>query len=60
MAPQESSQGAEEDDSETQQQHCHWPLSNQLGIAGKEEESLRELVLGVVEGLVSLGATKKE
>lgn len=34
--PQQSSQGAEEDGSQTQHQHGHWPLSNQLGIAGKE------------------------
>ena len=34
--PQQSSQGAEEDDSQTEHQHGHRPLSNQLGIAGKE------------------------
>ena len=48
--PQQSSQGAEEDDSQTQQQHGHRPLGNQLGIAGKEEENPQELVLGKAAG----------
>lgn len=61
LAPQESSQGAEEDDGQTEQQHGHWPLSNQLGIARKEEESPCESVLSGVgelrshqEGVVGL------
>lgn len=48
--PQQSSQGAEEDESQTQQQHGHWALCNQLGIAGKEEEITHELALGMVAG----------
>lgn len=50
LVPQQSSQGAENDDGQTEQQHSCWPLGNQLGIAGKEEEKPLELVLGVVAG----------
>lgn len=42
LGSQQSSQSAEEDDSQTQQQHSHRPLSNQLGIAGKVEVNPRE------------------
>lgn len=50
LVPQQSSQGAENDDGQTEQQHSRRPLGNQLGIAGKEEEKPLELALGVVAG----------